>query len=273
MKTKILALMLGIIVSIICPRNLDAGDRSIRLRIQSGRPVIEDVYLNGHGPYRFLLDTGGQTNQLESEVAMAIGLTAEFRVELATANGKVVVPGGHVEEVEIGGIRIPGQEFLVGPIDVVHVLDSTIRGVLGQEFLGKFDYLLDIRNHTLILGIIAPAGGSRLPLQTIEGRIAMPTNHGRLILDSGIDTMVLFKVHRDGTTRVPMQTGSGVGRASAEKPQRLRIEGCGVRKVDTVSVPRPDGLVEDGFLPLNVFHAVYVSNSEKFVVVDPKPWN
>jgi hypothetical protein len=263
--------MLGITVSIICPRNLDAGDRSIRLRIQSGRPVIEAVYLNGHGPYRFLLDTGGQTNQVESEVAMVIGLKADFRVELATANGKVVVPGGHVEEVEIDGTRIPGQEFLIGSIDAVHVLDSTIRGVLGQEFLGKFDYLLDNRNHTLSLGIIAPTGGSRLPLQTIEGRIAMPTNHGRLILDSGIDRTVLFKTHRGGTTRVPMQTVSGAGLASAEKPQRLRIEGCRFREVDTVSVPRPDGVVEDGLLPLNVLRAVYVSNSEKFVVVYPKP--
>src|SRR5262245_30715466 len=169
MKAKIMPLLFGIIVSINCPRNLDAGDRSIRLRMRSGRPVVEDVYLNGHGPYRFLLDTGGQTNQLESEVARAIGLKAEFRVELATASGKVMVPGGHVEEVEIGGMRISDQEFLVGSLDAVHALDSTIRGVLGQEFLGKFDYLLDVRNQTLSLGMNAPAAGFRLPLQTIEG--------------------------------------------------------------------------------------------------------
>jgi hypothetical protein len=271
MKSKIMPLIFGIIVSINCPRIVDAGDRSIRLRMRSGRPVVEDVYLNGYGPYRFLLDTGGQTNQLESEVARAIGLKAEFRVELATANGKVMAPGGHVEEIEIGGTRISGQEFLVGSLDAVHVLDSTIRGVLGQEFLGMFDYLLDIRNHTLSLGMIAPAAGSRLPLQTIEGRIALPTNHGRLILDSGIDTMVLFKTGRGGTSRVSMQTVSGAGMASAEEPQRLHIQGCAVREVDTVSVPRPDGVIEDGLLPLNVFRAVYVSNSEKFVVLDPKP--
>jgi predicted aspartyl protease len=271
MKTKILPVMFGIIVSINCPRNLDAGDHSIRLRMRSGRPVVEDVYLNGHGPYRFLLDTAGQTNQLESEVAGAIGLKAEFRVELATANGKVMVPGGHVEELEIGGTRVSGQEFLLGSLDAVHALDSTIRGVLGQEFLGKFDYLLDVRNRTLSLGMIAPARGSRLPLQTIEGRIAMPTNHGRLILDSGVDTMVLFRRLSGGAMRKTMRTASGTAMASTAEPQRLRIQGCGVREVDTVSVPRPDGVVEDGLLPLNVFRAVYVSNSEKFVVVDPKP--
>src|SRR5262245_18095628 len=111
MKTKIVPLIFGIIVSINCPRNLDAGDASIRLRMRSGRPVVEDVYLNGYGPYRFLLDTGGQTNQLESEVARTIGFKTEFRVELATANGKLMVPGGHVEEVEIGGTRTYRQEF------------------------------------------------------------------------------------------------------------------------------------------------------------------
>jgi hypothetical protein len=101
----------------------------------------------------------------------------------------------------------------------------------------------------------------------------MPTNHGRLILDSGIDKMVLYKTLHGGTTRVPIQTAAGAGLASAEQPQRLRIQGCGIREVDTVSIPRPDGVVEDGLLPLNVFRAVYVSNSEKFVVVDPRPGN
>jgi len=85
--------------------------------------------------------------------------------------------------------------------------------------------------------------------------------------------MVLFKTLRGGATRVPMRTASGAGMASAEEPQRLRIKGCGVREVETVSVPRPEGAVEDGLLPLNVFRAVYVSNSEKFVVVDPRPGN
>jgi len=55
--------MLRIIVSINFPQHLGATDDiPVRLSMRSGRPLLDNVYLNGHGPYQFLLDTGSETD-------------------------------------------------------------------------------------------------------------------------------------------------------------------------------------------------------------------
>jgi len=224
--------------------------------------------LNGYGPYRFLLDSGAQTNTMESGVARDIGLQSTFRVELATIAGVVLVPGGHVDEVQLGDIRVSGPEFIVHSLDAIHALDPTIRGVLGQEFLSRFDYLIDVQDHSLHLGAAAPRSGSRVDLELDGGRILLPTNFGRLVLDSGTDTLVLFD--RAADTNLEMRTFSGSTPASSREPETVMIAGYGLRTVPSVSVARPRAAHEDGLLPIIAFKSIYVSNSEKYVIVDPR---
>ena len=37
---------------------------SLKLYILGGRPFVSSVFLNSRGPYRFLLETGAQSNQV-----------------------------------------------------------------------------------------------------------------------------------------------------------------------------------------------------------------
>ena len=46
----------------------------VKLEITNGVTVVDGVFLNGNGPYRFMLDTGSETNQLEPEIALKLGI-------------------------------------------------------------------------------------------------------------------------------------------------------------------------------------------------------
>jgi hypothetical protein len=39
------------------------------MRVEDGRPVVNGVFVNGRGPYRFLVDTGSNVNLIETDLA------------------------------------------------------------------------------------------------------------------------------------------------------------------------------------------------------------
>src|ERR1700722_8909365 len=75
------------------------SESSVTLHITMGRPVVDSVFLNGEGPFRFLIDTGAQSNQIEASIARQLRLTPTFRTEMATVAGTIAVPGGRIAEV------------------------------------------------------------------------------------------------------------------------------------------------------------------------------
>jgi hypothetical protein len=56
----------------------------VKLQAREGRPIVDGVFVNGHGPYRFLLDTGSNVNLIETDLARKIGMKATLHVELAS---------------------------------------------------------------------------------------------------------------------------------------------------------------------------------------------
>jgi hypothetical protein len=233
----------------------------------SGRPVVDEVFLNGKGPWRFLLDTGAQTNQLEASIARKLGLAPTFRTEIATAAGSALVPGGRVAGVALGSASASNQEFLFTSLDGVHALAANVQGVLGQEFLSHFDYLLDFTGHRLVFGVAEMEGGSRIEMNLIDGRPTVETDRGKLVLDSGTETAILFGApYLASGGRIVTASGASAS-VSALQNIRFRIAGR-VHAIATSFGPKVS-LQEDGILPASLFHAIYVSNSGKYLVLDP----
>ena len=228
--------------------------------------MVDGVFVNGHGPYRFLVDTGAETNQIDAALARSIGLEPAFQVELVTAAGTVRVPGGRGIEVSLDSARSDGQEFLYTDLRGVKQLASDIRGVLGESFLARFDYLLDLRGKRLVFGKL-DREGTRAEFRMVEGRPSIFTSLGRMVLDSGSDRIVLFgAARRMGTST--LYAASGFRETGSVQAKPLVIEGRTIRHDDAVGVPRQAGVAEDGLLPSSLFRAVYVCNSERYVVLD-----
>ena len=265
------SLTFGIIIFVAasgCCGAVSGVGESVKITVMGGRPIVSNVFLNGHGPFRFLVDTGAETNQVDASISRRLALAPTFRTEFVTATGTTYVEGGRIREVRLAGALAGDQEFLFTTLDGVHALSGDIQGVFGQEFLSRFDYLLDLSARSLTLGSPAPAG-DRIPTERIDGRPALATSLGRLVLDSGSDALVLF---REGTrirlASATLRTASGIATVESAQFPRIRIAGREYTAARCDFIPQTT-LAEDGLLPLSVFRAVYVSNSGGYVVLDP----
>jgi predicted aspartyl protease len=260
-----------VVASVICsvaglqPVAARSLEGTVGLQIRQGRPVVDGVYLNGHGPYRFLVDTGTTLSHVDPRLAQAIGLTSTFTTEVRTATGRTQASGTSGVEVVLGPGWAERQTFLFVGLVVLHQPSSDIDGVLGQEFLTHFDYTLDMRAKQMTFGTIEMARTrTRVPFQLVEGRPVVATSLGPLVLDSGASLMVRFTLPTTVPTR-ELVTASGrvaVGTIASA----LVIEGHLVWHGDAVAVPRPAESGAAGLLPSSVFRSVYVCNSERYLV-------
>src|SRR5215475_4489869 len=131
-------------------------DHALKLDIRSGRPVVDGVYVNGHGPYRFLIDTGATFNVLNAKFAASIDLPVTFTTTLTSSSGVTTARGTDDAEIRLGSSVAARQPLLFSNDDALREISADIQGVLGQAFLLGFDYLLDLRGGRLTIGVNQP---------------------------------------------------------------------------------------------------------------------
>ncbi len=238
----------------------------VKMRVEGGRPVVDGVYVNGHGPYRFLVDTGSNVNLIEIGLARKIGMNASFRTDLASTSGKTPMAGCDGNEVALDSVKAGNQKFLLTGLEAVHQLDPEVRGVLGQWFLGNFDYRLDVRGKRVEFGK-QERGGVRTPFKWVNARPVVRTSLGDLVVDSASARLVLFGVEPDVGDRGVLRTYNG-SRAIGTAWRKLEIEGRSVWHGDAVTMASQTEPGIAGLLPLSLFRAIYICNTERYVVLE-----
>jgi hypothetical protein len=214
------------------------------------------------------VDTGNNVNLIETGLARKIGMNPTFQIDFASAAGKTPMPGSDGNEVALDPVKAGGQKFLFSGLEAIHSDSPDVQGVLGQWFLSGFDYLVDLRDKRLEFGKQDP-NGTRAPFTMPNGRMAISTSLGDLVLDSGASQLVLFGVEPDGgyggKSFVRTLAGSqAVGMVS----RKLIIEGRNVWHGDAVTMPSRTEPGVAGLLPLGLFRAIYVCNSGGYVVFE-----
>ena len=251
----------------LCSLVFAAGSlEAVKLQVREGRPFVDDVYVNGHGPYLFLLDTGTNMNLIETGLARKIGMNPTFEDMVESAVGKTLMPGSDANLVEVGPARTADQRFQFSKLETIHLEWPDVRGVLGQWFLAEFDYTIDLRGKRLEFGKQNPSG-SRAPVRILNGRTAVSTSLGDLVLDSGAPRVVLFGVLPNAGELREMLTVAG-SRLVGMVASRLIIEGRNVWRGDAVALPNQAEPGVAGLMPLSLFKSVYVCNSEGYVVFE-----
>jgi hypothetical protein len=256
---------------LLCSVMVAAGSLfgEVSMQVRDGHPIVDGVYVNGHGPYRFLVDTGADVNLIETNLARSIGLSATFRTQLIALTGAAVVPGGDGIEVRLDSVKAERQEFLFCGLEAFRDRWPDIQGLLGQGFLSQFDYRLDLRGKRLAFGQQDPSG-TRARFRMIGGRPAVSTSLGDLVLDSGAERLVLFGVEPNMSRgdRREMRTAVGSLQIGMVFSKRLTIEGRRIWSGDALAIPKRNEPGVDGLLPLLMFKAMYVCNSESYVVFE-----
>ncbi len=238
----------------------------VKLEFRDGRPIVRDVYVNGEGPYRFLVDTGSTLNHIEPSLARTIGLRLTFQANLTSSSGRTIVSGTDGADVRLGSASAGEQVFLVGA-DSFHRISRDIQGVLGQAFLSRFDYQIDLANRRLVFGKQRrDDAGARIGFRSVDGRVIVATSLGRLVLDSGAHYLTRFGVRGTEET-LQMITATGSMRVGTVF-SRLAIEGRTWWRGDAVALPESHESGIEGLLPIGPFNSIYVSNSEAFIVFE-----
>jgi predicted aspartyl protease len=223
--------------------------------------VLNDVFLNGDGPFRMMIDTGNASSIICPSVARRLKARAAYAVEHVTPAGNRIVPVVVLDQVRTGAISDQAVEAMVTDSPL-----PGLDGVLGESWLVRHDYLIDYRNHRIVMDGESPSGGLRTALRTTDGRpIVLAEVDGKrseLVLDSGAATVVLFETGGISSRARMLFTAEGPTKA-AEGSAQIAVEGLEARRMKIVRVhfaePAP------GLLPASAFAAVFVSNRQGFV--------
>jgi len=171
-------------------------------------PVVE-VSLNGRGPYRFLVDTGGTKVMVDPRVARAVGLKGEGRITLRDLTGAKTVELTTIEEMRLGTLTVSHLPAVIGSTGVAR-LGEEVHGVLGLPMwtsgVLEMDYprarltLHDPEKFTLSLD---GRGGAGAP--SIRESSGLSSPRGRSGEGEGVVRMTLFERNSWFFTTSPIQ--------------------------------------------------------------------
>lgn len=281
-----------ILFALLCALTGQTADaRSpVNFRLVKGCFVVIPVRVNGAGPFDFLLDTGTNTTLITPELARRLGLSAAGQVSLITPSGATATPRAVLDSLALGTKSVERLEVLYDGLPGVRSADAKILGVLGQNFLSCFNYLLDYRKRQIAfeedgdLGNLA--GGTRLRVERQEGKLIVNTQATapsketwRLVLDSGASGLVLFAppfvVSEPARRAEGFLTPTDAARIPASRG-RLRGLRVGDERLFDVpfalvrDCPSREDRSEDGLLPTCLFKAILFQNDRDVVVLNPR---
>lgn len=152
------------------------------------------VMIDGHGPFRLVLDTGASRSAITARVAAALGLTPDFSLPVLVrgVTGTAVVPTVHVDSLRVGDL-----ELLSVKVPIIADALGGAEGVLGTDgFADKridIDFLHDRISIARSHGRSAPIGFVTLSLERSEP--------GLLMVAGSVDQVRLHAIIDTGAQR------------------------------------------------------------------------
>ncbi|HLZ65448.1 MAG TPA: aspartyl protease family protein [Aliidongia sp.] len=231
-----------------------------------GTAVLVDVVIDGHGPYRFALDSGS-SDVIDSGLARELGLPVAGAFHGRGAGEQPVDVGlTRVAALGVGDLTLRDQLLRVVPLDFdLNGEKLAYRGLIGFEL---FDRLIVRLDHELKqLTLSEPAGWSYRG----DGKMVPFRFHGRVPVTDGVIDMV--------PGRFTLDTGQGnsltlyrpfleaVGIVNKYPPKFTTIVAAGVGGTVTAGVARAH-LLKLGSVDVSA-PVVYLSHQRAGAFADP----
>lgn len=172
----------------------DPPPSSERLRfLDEARRLTVETYINGLGPYPFIVDTGANSSVISTELADELKLERQGQTVLHHVAGSAVV-----DRVTVRSLKVGGREQKDLPVSLVSETTLGAKGVLGLDWLGRSSLTLDYSRGRMVVGsalpppgaltFVAPARTQRNGLTLIDAY--MPGGSLLTFIDSGSTTTV-----------------------------------------------------------------------------------
>ena len=163
-----------------CPGNV----ASVPLHLTNGQQMIVVVLVNHSGPYNFLLDTGTQMTMVDPALAAELHLNTQGSAGVEGVGFLASAPFAQLDLLEVGSHAVANQKVLVFDFQNSHAVDLHLfRGVLGEDFLGEFDMLIDNAHNLLCLddssAMAADVKGPHIALMALARATTVCRRSGR----------------------------------------------------------------------------------------------
>ncbi len=277
-----------------CP----ASVTSLHFRPGHGSQIIAPVMIDQTGPYDFLVDTGAQVTIIDSSLAASLHLNQEGAAQLVGIGFHEQAGFVQTASFALGSEEVTGLRVLVRSAALSNSADPAVRGILGGDFLGRFDLLIDNAHQVLCLtssdALRSEFRSNHIELRILPGRFDDPaiprppviavrlsglSATQDLLLDSGANVSLLY----GGGAQLPAGPGSatlrgtgaggGIRNFTALPAQDLRIGASNLAHVTFVALREGRSDVRpgaaDGLLTTGIFRRVFISCSQGFAVVEP----
>ena len=254
-----------------------SGGGGMRVPLEADRwgRVFVQVHVGSAGPYRFLIDTGSTLSAVSRVVASRLRLTDAGPMVTQSLGRRGLARLVEVTHLRIARLTIPLQRMIV--VDAQLDQSGALDGVIGQDVLGRLDYLIAPGAGTMWIDpgarLVRLLDGARLPLRGAFAPLAVvdPWRHAEWGIDSGASHAVIFRAGIAARTGVHVEAATSAGPQHVERLRSASIElgGLPFSWVDAVLQPRSDR-PEIGLLPLAMFDAIYVSNRYRHAVLVPR---
>jgi hypothetical protein len=278
-----------------CPENV----ASIRPRFVERSIVIVPVILNGSGPYDFVLDTAQQMTTIDPALAAELRLKVQGSAEVTGAGFSTRASYALPESLQAGDHVLKNPLLLVHLLGQIQVSDPRVRGILGENFLERFDLLIDYAHGIVCLDdtkqLQAKVKGARIALAApshpernlpfteplvISARVSGIGRPVLLQLDSGINSPLWFdagKLRPTAFASTPLHS-RGTDGVSHDyvvlPPQDIQVGLNSLKQISFVAPAAggkniPDAEI-DGVLPTALFRRAFISYADRFAVLEPR---
>lgn len=258
------------------PALLSPASDGLRVPIETdrwGRAFVR-LHLGPAGPYRFLIDTGSTLSAVSSEVVERLQLRDAGPIAIRSLGRPASGRMAHLAAVRIGRRTVPLQRIAI--MDKRLDPSGSFDGLLGQDVLGRLDYLLAPVAGVMWIDppplVIARLGGAVVPLRAIFAPLSV-TDHGATEwgIDTGASHPVIFRSGLGARTGMHIEITTSAGRHFAERlgPGAVDVGGLSFSWQDAV-LYRQAARRQAGLLSLSMFDALYVSNRTRVVGLAPR---
>ena len=260
----------------------------LRFRLVRETFIVVSLRANNEGPFDFVLDTGADTTIVDAGLATKLSLASLSRIQQATLAGSQTLPVSILANLGAGPAQLGNLPVLVQDLTMLRNMDSHIEGIVGQDFLSHFNYLIDYRNSLVRIEqvdeIRSSIKGDPVSIEVSGHRMIIASEaeatgraNLRFLVDSGANSIVLLP-RASQEINLPVQESRSAMSVSGHvdlKVGRIRALKIGSQQFHDLVVALPSTEltpeIGDGLLPTALFKTVYVNNREGFVMFNPQP--
>lgn len=254
--------------------------------------VIVPALVNGTGPFDFIFDTGASSTVIDKELVKQLRLIALENTSVNTISGSKIVARYRLDSLGVGPKSVENIAVLSTEMREIRSINSRIRGVLGQNFLSGFNYILNYRERRIDFEesdeFEKQLLGTRLAVERDRGRVLVMAKRSssakgcaRLVIDSGASSIVVFGASQEAGLHIEIDAGGSINASTINGSQMLvtgqlrelhigeeKLANLPVRLVQSQTVR--EGRPEDGLIPTKLFRAIYFNNKQNFVILKPR---